>query len=37
MSQKWVGGFITRNAPTTSRGIFTLTQQMLYKKLGIWS
>jgi hypothetical protein len=37
MRQKWIGGFINKIAPATGRGIFTLTQQMRYKKLGIWT
>lgn len=37
MSQRWTGGIIYALVPSTSRGIFTLTQQMRYKKLGLWS
>jgi hypothetical protein len=40
MSQKYVGGFITKNptAPTTSsaKGIWTLDQAANYRKQGIW-
>ena len=40
MSQKYIGGFITKNptAPTTSaaKGIWTLDQAANYRKQGIW-
>jgi len=40
MSQKYIGGFITKNptAPTTSAasGMWTLDQAMQFKKQGIW-
>jgi hypothetical protein len=37
MIKKYPGGIIYILAPATSRGVFNLTQQMRYKKLGIWS
>lgn len=37
MIKKYPGGIIYLLAPTTSRGVFNLTTQMRYKKLGIWS
>ena len=36
MRHRYIGGFISQTIPATSRGIFTLTQQMRYKKLGLW-
>ena len=37
MRPRYIGGFISQTIPATSRGIFTLTQQMRYKKLGLWA
>jgi hypothetical protein len=37
MIKKYPGGIIYSVRPATSRGVFNLTQQMFYKKLGIWA
>jgi hypothetical protein len=37
MIKKYPGGIIYLIIPATSRGVFNLTQQMFYKKLGIWA
>jgi hypothetical protein len=37
MIKKYPGGIIYVIIPATSRGVFNLTTQMFYKKLGIWA